>query len=105
MSSVIVVNKENFDEEVIKSEKLVLVDFYADWCGPCKMSAPHIEALANEYLDKVKVVKINTENDPELAAKYGVFSIPTFLVLNKGELVKKVSGAKNKIELEEIIGL
>jgi thioredoxin len=96
---------ENFEEEVLKSEKPVLIDFYADWCGPCKMSAPHVEAIAAEYADVLKVAKINIDEAPELAAKYGVMSIPTFIIVDKKEAVKKAVGAKNKDELLNFAGL
>ena len=80
---------ENFETEVLKSDKPVLIDFYADWCGPCKMSAPHVEAIAEE----------------KAAAKYGVMSIPTFIFIKDGEVLTKSVGAKNKDELLALAGL
>lgn len=98
-------NAENFETEVLKSNKAVLIDFYADWCGPCKMSAPHVEALAEEKADVLKVAKVNIDESPELATKYGVMSIPTFVVVKDGQVLTKAVGAKNKNELLNLVGL
>ncbi len=92
-------NKENFDVEVINSDIPVLVDFYADWCGPCKMMGPVVEELAAEYDGKVKVGKINVDKEPELAQKYGVMSIPFFAFIKNGELVDQELGAVPKNRL------
>ncbi|SKB49707.1 thioredoxin [Lachnospiraceae bacterium] len=92
-------NKENFDAEVINSDIPVLVDFYADWCGPCKMMGPVVEELAAEYDGKVKVGKINVDKEPELAQKYGVMSIPFFAFIKNGELVDQELGAVPKNRL------
>ena len=100
--SILEVTNENFEEEVLNSEKTVLVDFYADWCGPCKMMAPVVEKIASENAD-VKVRKINIDNEEELAIKYRVVSIPTFLVIKNGEEVNRIVGAVDKAELEEAI--
>ena len=100
--SILEVTNENFEEEVLNSEKAVLVDFYADWCGPCKMMAPVVEKIASENAD-VKVRKINIDNEEELAIKYRVVSIPTFLVIKNGEEVNRIVGAVDKAELEEAI--
>lgn len=89
----------NFEEEVLKSDKPVLIDFYADWCGPCKMSAPHVEAIAQEQEGLLKVGKINIDEEPALAVRYGVMSIPTFIVVKNGEVTAKAVGAKGKAEL------
>lgn len=93
---------ENFEAEVLKSEKPVLVDFYADWCGPCKMMAPAVEELANEQ-DDVIVGKLNVDFAPELARTYKVFSIPTLILFKNGEAVEKRVGVKSKAELEMLI--
>lgn len=85
--------QENFEAEVISSELPVLIDFYADWCGPCKMMGPVVENLAKEYDGKIKVGKVNVDEQPELASKYGVMSIPYFAFIKKGELVDNVVGA------------
>lgn len=100
--SILEVTNENFEEEVLNSEKTVLVDFYADWCGPCKMMAPVVEKIASENVD-IKVRKINIDNEEELAIKYRVVSIPTFLVIKNGEEVNRIVGAVDKAELEEAI--
>lgn len=82
-----------FDEEVLKSNRLVLVDFWAAWCGPCKMVAPVIDEIADEYKEIVKVVKVNTDENPSTAASYGIRSIPTLLIFNEGSIVDTIIGA------------
>lgn len=79
------VNSDNFEKEVLRSDKPVVVDFYADWCGPCKMAGPILDKLADEFKGKIKVVKINIDESQELAQKYQVMSIPTVIVFNKGK--------------------
>lgn len=91
---------ENFETEVLKSEIPVLVDFYADWCGPCKLVAPIVEQIAEEYDGRVKVGKVNVDISTDLAMKYGVMSIPTFIIFRKGEIFRKTVGAQNKKSLE-----
>ena len=86
----------NFEEEVLKSNELVLVDFYADWCGPCKMMSPVIDEIANELLGKVKVGKVNVDNNQELAIKYDVMSIPTMIIFKNGMPVKSFVGITSK---------
>ena len=87
---------QNFDEKVIKSNKPVLVDFWAEWCGPCKMIAPTIESIAAEYADKLVVGKINVDNEPDISQKYGIRNIPTMLVFKGGVVVDKLVGAMTK---------
>lgn len=99
----VILNKENFEKEVLNEEKLVLIDFWATWCGPCQMIAPVIEDIANSQKDKVKVCKVNVDDEQELAIKYGVMSIPTLLFMKNGEPIKTVVGFHSKSELEEII--
>ncbi len=90
---------ENFEKEVLKSEKPVLVDFYADWCGPCNAMAPVIEELAKELGGKVKVGKINVDENPDIAVEYNVMSIPTLIVFKNGKEEKRLVGLRNKEEL------
>ena len=94
---------ENFNEEVLASDIPVLVDFYADWCGPCKMLAPVIETLATEQEGKVKVGKLNVDDSPETARKYGIMSMPTLLYIKNGEVVNKTVGVVSKTEIEQIL--
>ena len=94
---------ENFNQEVLASDIPVLVDFYADWCGPCKMLAPVIETLATEFEGKVKVGKLNVDNAPETAQSYGIMSIPTLLFFKNGELVNKSVGVVSKTEIEQML--
>ena len=93
--SAIQVNKDNFQEVVLNSDKPVLVDFWASWCGPCRMVAPVLEEIANERSD-VKVCKINVDEEPELAGRYNVMSIPTLLVVKEGQVVNQAVGARPK---------
>ncbi|AOZ96790.1 thioredoxin [Butyrivibrio hungatei DSM 14810] len=83
----------NFNEEVLGSDIPVLVDFYADWCGPCKMMMPVVEKMAEVYDGKIKVGKINSDEENALAAKYGIMSIPSFLIFKNGEVVDSATGA------------
>ena len=94
---------ENFNQEALSSNIPVLVDFYADWCGPCKMLAPVIETLATEYEGKVKIGKLNVDNAPDTAQKYGVMSIPTLLYIKNGEVVNKTIGVVAKSEIEQVL--
>ena len=96
--SAIQVNKDNFQEVVLNSDKPVLVDFWASWCGPCRMVAPVLEEIANERSD-VKVCKINVDEEPELAGRYNVMSIPTLLVVKEGQVVNQAVGARPKSQI------
>ena len=96
------VTSANFEEEVLKSEKTVLIDFYADWCGPCKMFSPIVEAVAEENED-IKVVKIDVDNAQDLAIKYQVMSIPTTVVIKDGKEVNRVVGMVSKSDLVEMV--
>lgn len=85
-----------FEAEVLQAQTPVLVDFYADWCGPCKMMAPVVEELASEFAGKAKVGKLNVDRDPEIAQKYGIMSIPTLLIIKNGEVFYKAVGVQSK---------
>ena len=93
----------NFEEEVLNSPLPVLVDFYADWCNPCKMMAPTVAKLAEAYEGKVKVGKINVDEQPELASKFSIMSIPTLVVMKNGKIVQQVSGARPKKAILEML--
>lgn len=96
--SAISVNKNNFNQEVLNSDKPVLMDFWAPWCGPCRMVAPLVEEIAKERSD-IKVVKINVDEEQELAMQFGVMSIPTLVVMKNGKLANKTVGAKPKAQI------
>ena len=95
----ITVTDDTFAEKVLNSDKPVLVDFWAEWCGPCKMVAPVLEEIAAENADKITVVKVNIDENPEVARQYRIMSIPTMSVFKGGEIVKTVVGAKPKAAL------
>lgn len=100
--SAININKTNFNSEVLNSDKNVLIDFWAPWCGPCRMVVPLIDQIASERTD-IKVVKINIDENPELASKYGVVSIPTLMVMDKGTIVNKALGYRPKQAILDLI--
>lgn len=99
----IVLTNENFETEVLQSEKPVLVDFWASWCGPCRMLAPFVEEIAEEYADTAVVGKINVDEQPELAVRYGVMSIPTVMVFRGGEVTDTLVGYRPKADLEALL--
>ena len=101
--SVLKLTDENFENEVLNSDKVCLVDFYADWCGPCKMMSPIIEEIADELRDTVKVGKVNSDENMELTEKYQIMSIPTILVVKNGNVTKQFVGVTSKSEIEEAI--
>ncbi|MCK9875031.1 thioredoxin [Frankia sp. AgPm24] len=97
--STVVVTDNTFASEVLKSELPVLVDFWAEWCGPCKMVAPVLEEIAKEHGDKLRIVKLNIDENPQTARNYQIMSIPTMAVFVKGEVDKSIVGAKPKAAL------
>lgn len=99
----ITLTSENFEEEVLRSEIPVLVDFWATWCGPCRMMAPVIAQIAEEQEGKIKVGKIDVDDEPELAVRYGIASIPTLKVFKNGEVVKTSIGAIPKASVEALL--
>ena len=99
--SVVYVNKENFENEVLRADKPVLLDFYADWCGPCRMIAPVLDEIAAEH-PEYKICKVNVDEQSELAEKFGVMSIPTLVAFKNGEIVKTTRGAQPKARLLEL---
>ena len=98
----IVLTKENFEAEAIKSELPVLIDFWATWCGPCRMLAPVIEEIATEYDGKVKVCKVNVDEQPELAMRFGVMSIPTLIAFQNGQAAATQIGLAPMDKLEDM---
>ena len=103
--SVLTCDNKNFHEVVLQSEIPVLVDFYADWCGPCKMMSPILEELSQEFDGKIKIVKINVDNNPELASEYGVMSIPNMIIFESGKQKENIVGARSKQDLIKYLGL
>ncbi|CAB4536569.1 MAG: hypothetical protein GM44_4040 [actinobacterium acAMD-2] len=95
------VTDASFAADVLQSDKPVLVDFWAEWCGPCRMVGPILEEISNEHGDKLTIVKLNVDENPSIAANYGVSSIPTMNVFQGGEVVKQIVGAKPKAKLLE----
>ena len=93
------VTDADFDEEVLKSDKPVLVDYWAEWCGPCRMVSPVLEEIDAEHGDKLEIVKLNIDENPEVSQRYGIMAIPTINVFSGGEVVKQIVGAKPKSAL------
>ncbi|HZP82068.1 MAG TPA: thioredoxin [Chthonomonadaceae bacterium] len=108
MSQAVAVTTGDFESQVLQSSVPVLIDFWAVWCGPCKMIAPHVDAVASEYEGRVKVLKVNVDEEPEIAGKYGIMSIPTLLFFKGGKVVDQVVGAVPKStitsKLEGLLG-
>ena len=97
------ITESDFETEVLGADKPVLVDFWAPWCGPCRMVGPEVEAVAAEYAGRANVVKINVVEQPELAGRYGIMSIPTIIVFKNGEIAEQVVGAVNRGKLKEML--
>jgi len=100
---VVMITKDNFDGEVLKAEMPVLVDFWAKWCGPCMAIGPVIDELSEEYEGKAKICKVNVDNEPELARKFRVMSIPTIIIFKNGEIADKLLGSRSKGEFQELL--
>jgi len=105
MSKPVKVTDGNFESEVISADKKVLVDFWAEWCGPCRMVAPVVEDIAGEYGDQIKVAKLNVDENQSTASRYGIMSIPTMLVMEDGKVVDKLVGYMPKDKLVSKLGL
>ncbi len=103
MSNEVVVTNDNFKQEVLESDVPVIADFWAEWCVPCRMVEPILEELANTYQGKIKVAKINVDEEGEIASQYSIVSIPTLLVFKNGQIVKKQIGAVPKYVIESMI--
>ena len=99
--NIVSLTKDNFADEVLQASTPVLVDFWAEWCGPCKMIAPVLDELAGEYDGKVKIGKVNIDHEQGLAAEYGIRAIPTLLLFNKGVVEEQIVGMKSKRDLAE----
>lgn len=99
----VTLTKTNFEDEVINSEVPVLVDFWATWCGPCKMIAPIVEEIAEEYAGKIKVGKVNVDQEQELAIKFGIASIPTLLLIKEGKVLNTLVGYRPKEDIEAML--
>lgn len=97
------ITRENFENEVMKSNIPVLIDFWAPWCGPCRMMGPIIEQMAEEYEGKAKVGKVNVDEEGELSQAFGVMSIPTIVLVKDGKVVKQAVGARPKTEVEAML--
>tara|TARA_B100002052_G_scaffold80294_1_gene73365 strand:- start:164 stop:487 length:324 start_codon:yes stop_codon:yes gene_type:complete len=103
MSNIIETDDSNFESEVLKSDIPVIVDFWAPWCTPCKAIAPILEQISDEQGDKIKIVKVNVDDNQKYAADFGIRSIPTLLIFNKGELKNQIVGSIPKAEIEKFI--
>jgi thioredoxin 1 len=97
------INETSFDQEVMSSSKLVLVDFWAPWCGPCKMLSPIIDEISSEYDGKAKICKVNTDENMSLSAKFQITSIPCLILFKNGEVLQKIIGFKSKSDIKKVI--
>lgn len=99
----LVFSDSNFNDEVVTSDLPTLVDFWAEWCAPCKALAPTVEELASEYQDKVKIGKVNVDENPKTATQYGIRGIPTLLLFKGGKVIQQLVGVKSKMEIQKFI--
>lgn len=99
----VIVTKDNFEQEVIKSEKVIMVDFWAPWCGPCRSVAPIMEELANEFDGKARIAKVNVDEEGDLVSKFRIMSIPTIMLFKNGEVAEKIIGSRSKAELVALL--
>lgn len=102
--AVVTITEKNFEAEVLKSDKPVLLDFWAAWCGPCRMVSPIVDEIGSEVAS-IKVGKVNVDENPELSQKFGVMSIPTLVVIRDGKVVQRVVGARSKAAIKEMLGV
>jgi thioredoxin 1 len=100
---VVTITDAEFESSVLQSDKPVILDFWAEWCQPCKMLSPTVEAIADEYEEKIKVGKLNVDDNPNVATKYGIRGIPTLLFFKGGEVVQQMVGVKSKAEIKKVI--
>jgi thioredoxin 1 len=100
---VVTITDAEFESSVLQSDKPVILDFWAEWCQPCKMLSPTVEAIADEYEEKIKVGKLNVDDNPNVATKYGIRGIPTLLFFKGGEVVQQMVGVKSKTEIKKVI--
>lgn len=103
MSQAAEVTDAQWENTVLQSDTPVFVDFWAEWCAPCRAMGPYVDKLAEEYGQKVKVLKINTQDNPEVPAKYGITAIPTFLMIKNGEVVKQMVGSQSYDDLKKVV--
>ena len=103
LGKVVTITDAEFESSVLQSDKPVILDFWAEWCQPCKMLSPTVEAIADEYEEKIKVGKLNVDDNPNTATKYGIRGIPTLLFFKGGEVVQQMVGVKSKTEIKKVI--
>ena len=103
LGKVVTITDAEFESSVLQSDKPVILDFWAEWCQPCKMLSPTVEAIAGEYEEKIKVGKLNVDDNPNTATKYGIRGIPTLLFFKGGEVVQQMVGVKSKTEIKKVI--